>query len=410
MKLLVLSQYFWPENFIINDLVRTLVAQGHSVTVVTGKPNYPDGVIYSGYKAGGVEKEYFADTAEVIRIPIWPRGKGGGLNLLLNYLSFIVSGWFLLPWLLRKHDFDAILVFAPSPVTQVIPAFPIKWLKGARLVLWVQDLWPESLEATGFVQNRVMLSLVGAMVRLLYAGCDRLLVQSEAFIKPASFYAKKEKIHYYPNSIKEFTHEKSQELPSPLVEILESNFCLVFAGNLGTAQALDTIVDAAKALKNETHLKLVLVGSGSRSAWLTEQKITFGLDNLVLPGRFPPEAMPEIYRRASVLLVSLTDKKVFSQTIPSKVQAYLAAGKPIIACMNGEGARVVKEASAGLATPAEQVGPLLDTIRKMHSLDETVRAAMGAAGREYFRNNFEMEQQAKRLVSLLLENELDEGS
>lgn len=409
MKVLVVSQYFWPENFIINDIVRTLDEQGHEVVVATGKPNYPDGKVFDGYRAAGTQREHYLGCIEVLRVPLWPRGQGGAKNLILNYLSFLLSGLLCLPWMLRGREFDAILVFAPSPITQAIPAILLKWLKKAKLALWVQDLWPESLAATGFVRNTHVLRVVGWMVRAIYRQCDTLLVQSRAFVEPVAKYVDREKIQYYPNSMDVSRPKTAVPVPSELLELLDQYFCLVFAGNLGTAQALDTLVQAAVHLRDEPCIRLVLVGSGSRLAWLKSQQQALGLDNLVLPGRFPMESMPQIFERASALLVSLNDEPVFAQTIPSKIQAYLAAGRPIIACMNGEGAQVVCEARAGIASPAEQVAPLVATIRSMMALDNAEREAMGAAGRDYFDRNFEMASQVKNLVKILEEGSLKRG-
>ncbi|MGE7991599.1 glycosyltransferase family 4 protein [Pseudomonas sp. NPDC089554] len=401
MRILVLSQYFWPESFIINDIVRELDEQGHEVVVATGKPNYPDGDIFDGYSASGTQRERFEGRVEVVRVPLWPRGKGGARNLILNYLSFVFSGLLMLPWLLRGQKFDAILVFAPSPITQAIPAILLKWLKNARLALWVQDLWPESLSATGFVRNRHALRAVGWMVKAIYRGCDMLLVQSRAFVDPVSRYAAKEKIHYYPNSMNVDPVRTAEDVGAEFKSLLEQHFCVVFAGNLGTAQALDTLVEAAVELRDDPQVRIVLVGSGSRMEWLKDRKQALELENLVLPGRFAMEAMPQIFERSSALLVSLTDEEAFAQTIPSKIQAYLAAGRPIIAAMNGEGARVVCEAGAGLASPAEQVAPLVVNIRRLKDLAETEREAMGRAGRAYFDIHFEMRSQVARLVELL---------
>lgn len=401
MRILILSQYFWPETFIINDIVRTLSEQGHEVMAATGKPNYPDGKVFDGYRAWGTQRERYLDRVDVLRVPLWPRGQGGAKNLVLNYLSFVVAGLLFLPWLLRKREFDAILVFAPSPITQVIPAIALKWLKKAKLALWVQDLWPESLSATGFVRNPKVLRAVGWMVRALYRPCDLLLVQSRAFIEPVARYADRQKIVYYPNSIDVRDSGAVVPIPEALQTVLDNHFCVVFAGNLGTAQALDTLVQAAVHLRDDPQIRLVLVGSGSRLEWLKAQRHARELDNLILPGRFPMEAMPQIFERSGALLVSLNDEEAFAQTVPSKIQAYLAAGRPIIASINGEGARVVSEAKAGLASPAEKVLPLVANIRCMKALGETERAAMGRSGRAYFDDHFEMTSQVRCLVELL---------
>ncbi|OHC17927.1 MAG: glycosyltransferase WbuB [Pseudomonadales bacterium RIFCSPHIGHO2_01_FULL_64_12] len=402
MKILFLSQYFWPETFIVNDLVRKLSEQGHEVTVATAKPNYPGGEIFDGYKAWGVQRERFAESVDVIRVPLWPRGRGGSRNLILNYLSFVATGLFLLPWLLRGRKFDSIVVFAMSPITQVIPAIPLKWLKRAHLAVWVQDLWPESLAATGFVRNPLALRMVGWMVRGIYACCDTLLLQSRAFFDPVARYACRSKLVYYPNSIA-LPSEKTvaSEVPPQLLEELRENFCVVFAGNIGIAQSIETVVEAAELLRQYPALKFVLVGSGSRLEWVKERKASLGLDNLILAGRFPMEAMPQIFEHSSALLVSLRDEEIFSYTIPSKVQAYLAAGKPIIASLRGEGARVIEEAGAGKTCEPESANALVESILALMSLSLAEREQMGSAGQSYFNEHFDMDRQTERLVEIL---------
>ncbi|WP_090203324.1 glycosyltransferase family 4 protein [Pseudomonas asplenii] len=400
MRILMLSQYFYPESFIINDIVSKLVEQGHEVTVATGKPNYPDGKILDGYTAGGVQREKYLGVVDVVRVPLWPRGHGGARNLILNYLSFLLAGLVYFPWQLRKHKFDAILVFAPSPITQAIPAIVLKWLKGARLALWVQDLWPESLAATGFVKSRYALGAVGWMVKAIYRCCDVLLVQSRAFFEPVARYADRRKIVYHPNSYNADI-ESNTPVEQGLLDVLDNHFCVVFAGNLGMAQSLDTLVQAAIELRDDPSIRLVLIGSGSRFRWLESQQSSHGLDNLILPGRYPMSAMPQIFERASALLVSLTDEAIFAQTVPSKIQAYLASGRPVIASVSGEGARVILEAGAGFASDAEQVEPLVANIRRMKALQTSEREAMGRSGRTYFDEHFDMNRQVEVLVQLL---------
>lgn len=402
MRLLVLSQYFYPESFIVNGVVACLAKQGHEVVVATGKPNYPDGEIFAGYRALGIQQERFFESVEVLRVPLWPRGKGGALNLLINYLSFVFSGIVFFPWLLRKRQFDAILVFAPSPITQAIPAILLKWLKRAHLALWVQDLWPESLAATGFVKNSFLLRAVGLLVKGIYAWCDTLLVQSRAFIDPVSRYARRDKIVYYPNSIDiELPVVAADTIPAEFSYELNEYFSVVFAGNLGTAQAVETLLEAARLLKQDPKIRLVLVGSGSRLAWLQAQKQAHQLDNLLLPGRFPMEVMPQIFERASVLLVSLKDEDIFAQTIPSKIQAYLAAGRPIIASLRGEGALVVTEAQAGESCAPEDPVALAALIRSMKSRPVAELQTMGQLGKAYFNEHFEIGSQVTRLVEIL---------
>jgi glycosyltransferase involved in cell wall biosynthesis len=402
MKLLVVSQYFWPEDFIVNDLVRKLVAQGHEVVVATGKPNYPDGDVFAGYRAGGVQRERYLDRIDVVRVPIWPRGRGGGFNLAMNYLSFMFSGLLCFPWLLRSRSFDAILVFAPSPIIQAIPAILLKWLKRAHLAVWVQDMWPESLEATGFVRNRGVLKGVGILVRWIYAMSDTLLLQSKAFDEPVARYADPGKLVYFPNSLDpDAAAVPAQGLAPELLDALGQGFSVVFAGNIGKAQAVETLVEAAALLRGDTDIRLVLVGSGSMLDWAREQKALRKLDNLLLPGRFPAALMPQLFGRASALLVSLKSGGALAYTVPSKIQAYLAAGRPIVAALHGEGAKVVGESGAGMVCAPENAEALAACIRSLTALTAMERAAMGRSGQNYFSEHFDMNRQVARLVEIL---------
>ncbi|KYP11457.1 MAG: glycosyltransferase WbuB [Limnobacter sp. CACIAM 66H1] len=401
MRILIVTQYFWPESFMINEVVKALVKQGHQVVVATGKPNYPDGNIFPGYRANGVQRELFGEQTLIVRVPTWPRKHGGAKNLILNYLVFVFAGMFCLPWALRGLKFDAILVYAPSPITQTIPAILLKWIKRAPLALWVQDLWPESLQATGFVRNKKALTAVGYMVYWIYKGCDLLLAQSKAFIAPLNKYANLSKIRYQPNSFPEQSTEALVDGPAALLATLENRFCVVFAGNLGQVQALDCVIDAAELLKDHPDISIVLVGSGSKSEWLAQQKRERGLDNLELPGRFPMQTMPSIFNRAGALLVSLEDDPIFELTIPSKVQAYLAAGKPVLASLNGEGAQVVLEAKAGLASPAGDSAALAANILKIKQMPSDERDTLGRQGKLYFLEYFETESQARHLAETL---------
>ncbi|MCZ8256437.1 MAG: glycosyltransferase family 4 protein, partial [Polaromonas sp.] len=361
-----------------------------------------DGRVFPGYRAGGTVRERFLEQVDVVRIPIWPRGRGGAINLALNYLSFVFSGLLFFPWLLRSRSFDAILVFAPSPITQVIPAILLKWVKRAHLAVWVQDMWPESLAATGFVRNRGLLKAVGGLVRWIYTRCDTLLLQSRAFQSPTALYADPEKLVYFPNSVDpDGPVGGADALPVELSGLLARKFCVVFAGNIGKAQAVETVVQAAVLLRDAPEICLVLVGSGSMLDWVQDQKNLLKLDNLALPGRFPAESMPELFRKAAALLVTLKSGGVLDHTVPSKIQAYLAAGRPIVAALRGEGGKVVEEAGAGMVCEPEKAQALADCIRRMHALPISARDAMGKKGRACFDGNFDMNRQVERLVEIL---------
>ena len=398
MRVLIVSQYFWPEDFRINEIAVTLLEKGIEVEVLTGKPNYPRGKVFEGYRAWGCQRE-IRQGVHINRIPLLPRG-GGGWRLALNYLSFIISGLVFAPWQLRREKFDVVFIYAPSPILQAIPAIFLGWLKGCPVVLWVLDLWPESMLATGHVKSRVIYKLVEQVVRYIYRHVDLLLVQSPAFVDSVRALASDTPIVYYPNSVDDTFAQPPTSAPPP-VDGLDQGFSVMFAGNIGTAQAVDVIVAAAAQLKNYPDINFVVLGDGSCRKEMLQAMQQQGLVNLHLPGRFPQDTMPAFMQKASALLVTLADKPIFAATIPNKIQAYLAAGRPIIACLNGEGARLVVEAGAGMATPAEDATALADTILRMYRLSPAERIAMGDNGRKYYREHFNHDNLVDTLINHL---------
>lgn len=405
MKILIVSQYFWPETFRITEVAQSLREAGSDVAVLTGQPNYPVGMVMPGYSAIAL-CTHIHDGLAIHRVPLMPRGRGSTLRLILNYLSFIVSASVFGPWLLRGRRCDVILVYGISPILQVIPAIWLARIKGAKLVTWVQDLWPESLSATGFVRSQKLLSAVAVVVRWIYRMNDLLLVPSQAFVEPIVASAGGTPVVYHPNpGERAFSMQDIQQIS--LLQ-LEPGFNVVFAGNLGTVQALDTLLAAAQLLRNEVNVHFVLVGSGSRSAWLQQEIVRLGLDNVKMPGRFPPADIPGILAQASTVLVSLVKDPIISKTVPSKVQAYLAAGKPIIASLDGEGARIVMEAGAGIACPAEDANALADAVIRLRDAPPEELEQMSRRGLYYYKTNYEPKLLANRLAQIIIDLVHDE--
>lgn len=399
MKILVSSQHFWPEAFRINDLVQALVEQGLDVDVLTGKPNYPEGRYYPGYRGWGCQREAWSG-ATVFRVPLAARGSGRPMRLVINYLSFIVSGLLCAPWLLRGRSYSAILVYGSSPILQAIPLLFVGWLKRCPVVVWVQDLWPESMAATGYVRNTAILCGVGRIVRFIYRHTDLLLVQSRAFERPVAAAAPGKPIVYYPNSVDAvFCSPASAEVPD--IPGLGAGFPVVFAGNIGAAQGVEVILEAATLLRDFPDVRFVIVGDGVRRDWLLHEAQTRGLGNIYLPGRYPTEVMPGILQKASALLVTLADEPVFSVTVPSKVQTYMAVGKPIVASLNGEGARLVEEAEAGLAAPAGDAAALVNAVLALYRMRPEERDRLGANGRRYFQEHFDRGLLVDKLIDYI---------
>jgi glycosyltransferase involved in cell wall biosynthesis len=399
VRVLVVSQYFWPEDFRINAIVESLAARGVEVEILTGKPNYPEGEITSGYRIWGCQREQ-CQGATVHRVPLFPRGKNSHLRLLLNYLSFIFFGSICGSWMVRKRQYDIIFVYGLSPILLAIPALFIGWLKGKKVIIWVQDLWPESLSATGYIRNRFIIGAVRQVVRFIYRHADLLLVQSRAFEEPVRALASITPIIYYPNSVDDSFAAPAQCDP-PAVAGLDKGFSVMFAGNIGAAQGVDVIVEAASLLKEYADIHLVVLGNGSCRESMLKEAQQRGLSNLHLPGRFPVETMPCFMQKASALLVTLADRPIFAVTVPNKVQAYLASGRPIIACLNGEGARLVTDAEAGLAAPAEDASALAAAILHLYRLPPAERERMGENGRRYYQEHFDHDHLVNELIGHL---------
>ena len=397
MKILVVTQYFWPEDFRINDLVRSLSDRGHEVEVLTGKPNYPEGIIFPGYGVWGCQQELQWGVV-VHRVPLIGRGTKSAVKLGINYLSFIFSGLLLAPWLLKGRRFDVVFVYAPSPILQAIPALFLGWMKKVPVVIWVQDLWPESLSATGYLRNSMALKAVKTVVCFIYRRADLLLVQSRAFEPRVTAMAPGKPIIYFPNSVDPiFCNPSIVRLPE--IHALNGAFPVLFAGNIGVGQAVEVILDAAALLLGYPDICFVVFGNGSRWEWMRNEVESRGLKNVHLMGRFPVKTMPGLMKKASALLVTLSDEPIFAATVPNKVQAYMAAGRPILACLNGEGARLVTEACAGLTIAAEDAEALAAATLKLFQMPYADREVFGANGRSYFQQHFDHEHLTDELVS-----------
>lgn len=395
LRVLVVSQHFWPEQFRLNQVVEDLLAAGAEVTVLTGHPNYPEGRVFDGYNAFSIVHESHPAGFEIFRVPLVPRGGGGALRLALNYLSFLASGIIIGPWLLRRHRFDVQFVYCTSPVIQGYVALWFKLLKRIPVVLWIQDMWPDALVATRHVHSPLLLSAVRRVVSWMYRGGDLIFGQSRSFVRTIRPLAGQVPVEYFPNP-----GEHAKEVVGS-IPVLPAGFNIVFGGNLGRAQALETVLDAAELLRDDGDIHFTLYGSGAMASWLAESAEKRGLSNVRVPGRLPASVMPGVYRQASALLLTLANDEAVSQTIPSKLQSYLGAGRPVIAAVNGEAARIVTEAKAGIACPAEDPAALADAVRALKSSSPAERDEMGRAARRYFVQNYDPEKLGTELLARL---------
>ncbi len=399
MHILVVTQYFWPENFRINDLVSGLVASGHRVTVLTGIPNYPEGRFFTGYGIfSNTSQEY--QGAKVVRVPLIPRGKGGGVRLALNYISFVLSACLFAPFNCREN-YDVIFVCGLSPVTVALPALFLKSFRKIPVMFWVQDLWPESLAATGAVTSIRMLDFVAGMVRWIYLRCDKILVTSRAFRESVEKLGGASKdIIYFPQSAEDvFQLSIKNEMPKVL-NTIPKGFWIMFAGNIGAAQDFETIISAAEKLKSHENIHWIIVGDGRLRDWAETQVQARKLfDNFHFLGRYPLEAMPTFFSYADVMLVTLKREPIFALTIPAKIQSYLACGRPIVAALDGEGALIVNESGAGFVSPPKDSDGLAQAVLRMSAMAPEQRRSMGEMGRNYYKAHFDRNM----LLAALLE-------
>jgi glycosyltransferase involved in cell wall biosynthesis len=376
LRVLIVSQVFWPENFRINDLAAELVVRGHEVTVLTGLPNYPTGRVFDEFRNDPRRFERYQGV-DIVRVPIIPRGKGR-VPLILNYTSFALSASILGLWKLRGRPFDTIFVYEPSPVTVGIPAVVLRARKSAPMAFWVLDLWPETLRAVGVLRSRMALRAIGALVTFIYNRCDLILGQSRGFVPQIAKYCRKHSaIAYFPNWAEAVFH--GQDIaPAPEVPLRPDSFDVMFAGNIGEAQDFPTILQAAELLKSNARIRWLIVGDGRMANWVREEIVRRDLQQQVLMlGRFPVEKMPSFYRHAHALLVSLKDEQLFSMTIPGKLQSYLAAGVPVLAMLNGEGAEVVARSGSGVTCKAGDAHGLAAAVVRLASLSPSQLAQMG---------------------------------
>ncbi|MBV6661203.1 glycosyltransferase family 4 protein [Pseudomonas yamanorum] len=410
LNILVVTQYFWPENMRINDLVREFSGNGHNVTVLTGLPNYPEGKIYGQYRDHPEKFSEFTGS-KIVRVPLIPRGTRS-ITLALNYLSFFTMASVLGAWKLRHEKYDAVFVYAVSPIMAAIPALVIGRLKKAPVFVWVLDLWPETLRAVGVLKQPLLLACVGRVVSWIYNRADYLLLQSHGFFENVKRYCTKEisadRLVYFP-SWAEDDFSDANQLPSTLLQFDPSVFTVLFAGNLGEAQDLPAVIEAAQMLVGKVAIRWVIVGDGRMSQWLADEVTSLGLGNVLLLGRHPLEEMPALFACSDALLVSLKTNDVFEKTIPGKVQAYLASGKPILGMINGEAARVIDKSGAGFSCSSGNAAALAEITLQMATTDPERRAAMGKSGREYYLENYSKLSLLNRLEQLFCDATLRKG-
>lgn len=384
MKVLILSQYFWPESFRINDFTKGLIEKGHEVEVLTGKPNYPKGEYFGGYSFSGYATESW-EGIKIHRVPLIKRKEGGAMNLILNYFSFVFYG--TVGVFRLKQKYDHIFVFVPSPLTAAVPALLYKKFKrNVPVSIWLQDLWPETITSAGGITNKLVLSFAKSISLWIYNKSDHIFTQSEGFIKALKAKGiSANKMSLLPNYTEEFYVPLRRE--DSAVKDLPEGKKIMFAGNIGECQDFDSLLNVCDIVKKDLpDLKWVILGDGRRKPNVIKAIKEKGLkDNFIIMGRRKPELMPHYFSQADALVLSLQDQPIFRITIPSKLQSYMACGKPILGSIIGEAADVIEKAEAGLTSSPMTNEDFAEKIKSFYEFSENQRMKMGENALSYYK-------------------------
>ena len=384
MKILIISQYFYPENLRINDLAFSLKERGHDVEVLTGKPNYPKGEYFEGYSWFGPSEEEIKGI-RIYRSNLILRKSGGGIRLFLNYFSFV---FFASKKVFKiKREFDKVLIYAPSPITVgIVGILAAKKFK-CKSYLWVHDLWPESVKVAGGISNKLILELINLLTKIIYKYSDKILVQSPMFID----YIKRQNVNpnkliYYPYYAEDFY--KIVKAKVSYLKKFPDGFNILFAGNIGISQSFDTIVGAMELLKG-FKINVIVLGEGRDKQRVLDLIHKKGIsERFYFLGAHPPEEMSDYFACADALLITLKKANIFSYTIPGKLQSYLACGKPIVGALDGIGKKIIIESGSGYCGEAENISILKNNIIKVYNLSDHKMKDLGKRGTNYFNNNF----------------------
>jgi glycosyltransferase involved in cell wall biosynthesis len=380
----MLTQWFSPEpDFKGLPFARELVRRGHEVQVLTGFPNYPGGKVYEGYRIRPLQREVL-DGISVIRVPLYPSHDSSSIRRILNYISFAVSAALLAPLLVRQAD---VAYVYHAPATIALPAMVLKIVRRIPFVYDINDLWPDSLAATTMMNSRMVLKLVGLWCRLTYRMADRIVVVTPGFkIKLQERGVPGSKVDVIYNWCDEIQTVKAEQSEAERTgEQFAGRFDIVFAGTMGKAQALDAVLDAA-ALVAERYpaIRFVFVGGGIETDRLKARARTERLDNVTFLPRRPVSEIGSILHKADVLLVHLKADPLFRITIPSKTQAYLASGRPILMGVMGDAADLVERAEAGIACTPEDPESIARNAVALYTMPLEQREALGENGRRFY--------------------------
>ncbi len=406
-KILIVSQYFWPEDFRVNELAKGLVEEGYSVDVLTGRPNYPSGKIDKEYKKNPNKFSSYKG-ARIYRVIHFLRGNKK-FSLILNYLSFLIAGSVYSLFLSRKK-YDFIIAIQLSPIFSVIPAILCKKILKKPLYFWVLDIWPDSiLSATKISQDKITYRVLRAISKKIYSSADILFLTSKAFEgKLVEMNVTKSKFEYFPQWIESSYLELPDSNSPEFKEVkrifsqLNNKKIFLFAGNIGESQNFSNLLASFAMVDKSKDFMFLILGDGRYKEQLCEDIKKFNLSkNVLLLGRYASHYMPLFYKFADVLVFSLKDLPIFSTTLPGKVQSYMSSGKAIIAMIDGESAEIINEANCGFTTGPNDIPGFSDLISHCIDLSDEDLNELGINGKNFALKEFQYSNQITKLVDHL---------
>lgn len=399
MRILLVTQYFYPENFKSNDIAFELSKRGHQVDALVGIPNYPEGKYFNGY--GIFKKRHeIVNGVNVYRAFQTPRGKGGW-RLPINYLSYVISACFRVLFHLAWRKYDCVICHETSPIFQAYPGLLVSKLRKIPFYMWVLDIWPDAMRSGGGVKNQKIINLVDRLVKGIYSNCDKILISSRRFsesILPKGDFA--DKLIYFPNwseDILSMNHDYA-------IPQLPEGFKIMIAGNLGKSQNLDAIAEAMLKLRDIPEIKWIFVGDGSRKEWLDKFIEENNLQELAFTlGRFPFAAMPAFYAKADAMLVTLrAEYPHLGMVVPARLQSYMSAARPVLAMIGPGGRDIIEESDCGYAVGAGEVNAFINIVRNKVLTDREGFENKGKNGRKYFEENYKKEDCIDHLENIIM--------
>ena len=397
MRILIVSQYFWPENFRINEISNFLINENIEVDILTGSPNYPEGKIFRAFE-DDPDKYNSLNGAKIFRVPIIIRGSGSLFNLFLNYSSFLLSSITIGYFKLRKKKYDYIITFGTSPITVAITSLFFAKIKKARTIIWVLDLWPDILKDLNIINNRSILYFLNKLSNLTYKKHDIILAQSKSFLNHIIKHNKN--TIYFPSWPETILDTKlNNELEDIKLDKFKNFFKIVFTGNIGQAQDFDKIINLAKVLKEENVIFLI-VGKGRRFEYFKKLKLLERLDNLIFMGNYPLEKMTYFHNISDALILTLNKGEALNKTIPGKLSTYMSAGKPIIAIIDGEAKDIINISKSGVCLDLNNEG-YIKKIKAFINLDKNELKVLGNNAKIYSHEFFNKKIILKNLIDIL---------